>query len=223
MYTKEKLIEWTNSIISFADSILEKNRAFGIYSIHNVNVGSYSKFRDQSLRFLQQTFGEDSREYREFDADVNSPMVSYIEIGRELIAGVREDINNNRISIIGIVTADIFDDMLDMGKHLWDNGQDAAAAMLFGGVLEEHLRQLCKKTNINISIQKTGTISKYRTASDLNNDLYKAGVYDKAENANVDSLYKLRNNASHPPHKIHPDEVRRLYAGSMDFVKRYQL
>lgn len=79
-------------------------------------------------------------------------------------------------TVKGIVAAEIFSDFLEMASHLLDQGYKDPAAVMVGGVLEEHLRQLCVKNQIDVDIiQQGATVPK--KADTLNAELAKAGIY----------------------------------------------
>lgn len=58
-----------------------------------------------------------------------------------------------------LVHAERFVDFLQMGKHLPTHGYTDPAAVLVGGVLEERLRQLCRKNGVATDVLTSdGTI-----------------------------------------------------------------
>ena len=71
-----------------------------------------------------------------------------------------------------LVHADIFTDFLEMADYLLEEGYKDPAAVLAGGTLEEHLRKLCHKKNIEIMKDD----SHYKTADSLNANLAGANV-----------------------------------------------
>ena len=69
-----------------------------------------------------------------------------------------------------------------MAEYLLKEGYKDPAAVLVGGVLEEHLRKLCLKNNITAIDPKDG---KPRKSSVLNDDIAKAKIYDRLEQKSV--------------------------------------
>ncbi len=217
MITKDKLIEWVESVLQYGKSII------GRPSTIPFSVPEYMSFRDRSLRFLRSAFGNESHECEQFESSVSSPTPHYVEMGCEFLVGIKEDIQNDRVSIIGLLSAAIFSDMLKMAEHLYDNDFFPAASVLAGGVLEEHLRQLSLKKGIPVNFTKANGNDAPRSASDLNNALRTANMYDETERSNVDSLYKVRNKGAHPPNNVAKEEAKRLLLGVADFVNKYRL
>jgi hypothetical protein len=77
--------------------------------------------------------------------DASSPL-SYM-IG--VLQGLVSDIENGYLkSTSELIHADVFTDYLSMADHLLGEGYKDAAAVLTGGTLEAHLKQLCAKHGI---------------------------------------------------------------------------
>ena len=75
--------------------------------------------------------------------------------GIEILKSIKAEIQNGWFqSYKGIISSEIFSDFLEMASHLLDNGYKDASAVMIGGVLEEHLRQLCVTNGINTNIEK---------------------------------------------------------------------
>src|SRR5205823_14214682 len=77
-----------------------------------------------------------------------------------------------------LVHGEIFSDMLDAAAHLHSGGYKDPAAVMAGGVLEQHVRNLCSKNSVSTATDKNGDVVS-RKLDALNADLQKAGAYDK--------------------------------------------
>lgn len=116
-----------------------------------------------------------------------------------------------------IVHADVFSDFLDMAEHLLAQGYKDPAAVLIGGVLEEHLRKLCLRHAVSIT---NGGRSK--TADGMNADLANAGVYNKLDQKNVTAWLDLRNKAAHAKYgEYSKEQVQVFLQGVRDFAARH--
>jgi len=91
-----------------------------------------------------------------------------------------------------LIHADIFGNFLEMARYLLSEDYKDPAAVLIGGVLEEHLRKLCSKHGIPTSIS-----DKPKKADTLNSDLANAGVISKLDLKNVTAWLDLRNKSAH--------------------------
>lgn len=121
------------------------------------------------------------------------------------------------------VTAEIFTDFLEMAEYFLSEGYKDPAAVIIGGVLEEHLRQLCQKNGIPITFDKDGKDVAIK-ANQLNQNLVKAGQYNKLEMKNVTAWLDLRNKAAHGKYdKYDKSQVDGMLQGVTDFITRNPL
>ena len=84
--------------------------------------------------------------------------------------------------------AAIHDDLLVQSEDLNQAGYHAAAIVLAGGVLENHLRSLCETRELEW--RGSGSISKY-------NDLLRGDVYPQSTWRRIQSVADVRNEAAH--------------------------
>lgn len=105
-------------------------------------------------------------------------------------------------SLSEIIHADLFNDFLEMAEHLLQSGYKDPAAVLIGGVLEEHLRKLCLKSGVAIQDAKGDGIK----ADKMNVDLYKAAIYTSLEQKNILAQLDLRNRAAHGKYSTYSKE-----------------
>jgi hypothetical protein len=116
-----------------------------------------------------------------------------------------------------LIHADIFTDFIEMSEYLLSEGYKDPSAVLIGGVLEEHLRKLCKKNNIPILDN-----SKYIKADKLNSELAGKKVYDKLDQKNITSWLDLRNKAAHGEYsKYTSQDVNYMMQGVKLFLSKY--
>jgi len=135
-----------------------------------------------------------------------------------VLSALREDIAAGRLaSVVELLHADVFGDFLDMAGHLLDEGYKDAAAVLTGGVLEEHLRKLCGKHGLsNIT-----TAGKPKKADTLNSELAALTAYSKLDQKNVTAWLGLRNDAAHGNYGAYTQEQAVLLVQAVrDFITR---
>jgi hypothetical protein len=109
-----------------------------------------------------------------------------------------------------------------MAEYLLDNGYKDAAAVMIGGTLEEHLRQLAAANEIPIEDLKADK-SVPRKAEAINADLARS-VYDKLDQKNVTAWLDLRNKAAHARYAEYNDEqVRNMLGSVREFIARVRL
>ena len=119
-------------------------------------------------------------------------------------------------TVKGLVRAEVFADFLGMAEHLLDQDYKDPAAVLVGGVLEEHLRGLCANRSI-----PTETSGRPKKADAMNADLFRASAYNKLDQKNVTAWLDLRNKAAHGSYDQYTQEqVRIILFGVRDFTAR---
>ncbi len=133
---------------------------------------------------------------------------------RGILSALRGDYDAGRLqSFEELIHADLFSDFLEMAEYFLDEGYKDPAAVIAGGVLEEHLRKLCGKHGVTISAKpKLDT---------MNADLAKSGAYSKNDQKQVTAWAGLRNDAAHGNYSNYgPAEVKLMVAGIRDFISR---
>ncbi len=117
---------------------------------------------------------------------------------------------------------EIFDDFLSMAEHLLEEGYKDPSAVVAGSTLESHLRRLCLINNIPITVPTPKGTSQPKKASQMNDDLYKAGVYGGTEQKYIAAWLSIRNSAAHGQYTQYTDkEVELFLSGIRNFVERY--
>lgn len=123
-------------------------------------------------------------------------------------------------SLSELIHAELFSDFLEMADHLLAEGYKDPAAVIAGAALEEHLRQLCKKSGVDVETQgKSGMHAK--KADQLNSDLVGAAIYSKLDQKSVTAWLGLRNNAAHGKFgEYTKEQVMLMVSGIQDFIIR---
>lgn len=108
------------------------------------------------------------------------------------------------LTIEQLIHADVSSDFLQQADTLCGTGYVAAAMVVGGSTLEQHLRLLAEGAGLSVF-----TGGKWKKADQLNADLAKNGVYGKQQQKTVTSLLGLRNSAAHGnTDDYSPEEVR---------------
>jgi hypothetical protein len=135
-----------------------------------------------------------------------------------ILRALRTDYEAGRMKTIQeIIHADMFADFLEMAEHLLEEGYKDPAAVMIGGVLEEHLRKLCAKSNINI-IEN----DRPKKADRLNAELASANVYTKLDQKTITAWLDLRNKAAHGKYNEYvKEQVIIMLQGIQNFMLRF--
>lgn len=189
-----------------------------------VDAGQFAGLRAGSLSFLRNTFSSEHPYYAEFDTGVNGTIEHCVLRGIGILKAVREELAGGWTqSARGIVSAEVFADFMEMADHLLSEGYKDPAAVMIGSVLEEHLRQLCRREGIDVELVVNNRVSP-KKADVLNADLAKAGVYGKLEQKLVTAWLDLRNKAAHGHYgEYAKEQVQLMYQGVLDFTVRFHV
>jgi hypothetical protein len=131
-----------------------------------------------------------------------------------ILRALRADYIADRLqSFQELIHANLFSDFLEMAEHFLESGYKDPAAVMSGGVLEEHLRKLCGKHGVTI-------VSKPKLDT-MNADLARINAYSKNDQKQVTAWAGLRNDAAHGSYTNYTDgEVKLMVAGIRDFIGR---
>ncbi len=223
MNLNDILIEKVNYAISLADEALKTKYktedSFFVY--YWVSPELFKKFETFSLSFIVSTYSEKHPYYESFKSSVEKNSVQCVEAGKGLLSSIKIEIDKGWIrSIKNLISAEIFTDFLEMAEHLLDEKYEHSAAVMIGSVLEEHLRNLCKKVNIDVSENKNGKDIP-KKADTLNAELAKKEVYNKLDQKNVTAWLDLRNKAAHGKYQDYNiQQVQLMLNGVTEFIAR---
>lgn len=132
-----------------------------------------------------------------------------------ILKALRTDYEQGHLeSINELIHADIFGDFLEMAKYLLEEGYKDPAAVIAGGVIEEHLRKLCLKNGID-----TLQGARPKKADAMNAELVKNSVYTKLDQKNITAWLDLRNKAAHGEYNEYTKEnVSLMIQGILHFL-----
>ena len=140
-----------------------------------------------------------------------------------ILQAIREDFAGDRIRRFQeLVHSDLFADMLEAAEYLLGETYKDPAAVMAGGVLEQHLRELCRKHGIDQTFVNPKGETKPKMIDTMNSDLAKASVYGKIEQKEVTAWAGLRNAAAHGEcGNYEGDQVKLMIAGIRGFISRF--
>ena len=220
---QEKLLKRVDELINQGNAVLATTQV-SEHGGRYVDEGLLAGFRTASLSFLHKLFTSNHIYCSEFNKDVDFCRPDRVEKGINILNSVKKELEDGWVfELKDLVTAEIFTDFLEMAEYFLSEGYKDPAAVIVGGVLEEHLRQLCQKNSIPITITK-GENEIAVKANQLNQDLLKAGQYNKLDMKSVTAWLDLRNKAAHGNYKEYDkSQVEGMLQGVMDFVTRNPL
>lgn len=185
---------------------------------------SFHTFRISALIFLEKLLGERNLYYNDFKNKVNHAETYNIEYSIALLKKLIRDIEDGwLLDLKTLISAEIFNDFLEMAEHLLKESYKDAAAVIIGSVLEENIRQLCLNKNLTInSFDKKTNKSVAKKTSTMNDDLYKAEVYNLNMQKAIVGWLAIRNSAAHGKYSEYDlAQVKNLLSSVRDFAARY--
>jgi hypothetical protein len=153
------------------------------------------------------------------DETNHASMIACMSLLIAVLKSLKTAYNDNLlIELDEIYHADIFNDFLEMGEYLLSEGYKDAAAVMIGGVIEDHLRKLCLKNSIQILKPDSSHIK----MNQLVTDLYSQNVISRSDNKNLIAWLEIRNNAAHADYsKYNEENVNIMLQGVREFITRY--
>ena len=219
----DDFIKRADELINMGNVTLKTERKIASHS--SVDSSQFFAFRSASLSFLLNSFSRDHPFYTDFNQRVQHADPYHVRYGLGILQGVRGEMAGGWTTTVkAIVSAEIFSDFLEQASYLLSHDFKDAGAVIVGGVLEEHLRQLCLKHSIETEIIKESGEEVTKKADRLNADLCKQGVYNKLDQKNVTGWLDLRNSAAHGKYDQYKiEQVRLMRQGVTDFMARVQI
>lgn len=161
--------------------------------------------------------------YTEMADKVSLNAPTAVSILRGILQAIRADYAADRIkTFTELVHSDLFVDMLEAGDYLLGESYKDPAAVMAGGVLEQHLRELCRKHGIDTTFTTPGGDTKPKMIDALNTDLAKASAYGKIEQKQVTAWAGIRNAAAHGEYgKYDGNQVQQMITSIRDFIAKY--
>lgn len=215
------LVRRIEELIAHGNEVLQtRHRNHGGINEY-VNSGGMKGFRAASLSFIQSVYNSQHPHFNEFDKNTAHTSPTDTEQGIAILKAIRSEISGGwMFTFKGLVAAELFADFLDMANHLLETGYKDSAAVMIGGVLEEHLRQLCLKHDLAVDDEKEDRVVA-RKSDRLNADLAKAEVYSKLDQKQITAWLDLRNNAAHGKYGEYTEQqVKQLQSGVLEFMTR---
>jgi len=222
---KEKIIIKLDQLIGEGETILShymnnvNNMSYSMSSQKRSDESSYHAYRVSCLSFIELIAGAKNQFYKNYEAETNNYGEYKIKFGIKILQRIKEDIRQGWFTDLrNLISAEIFDDFIEMAAYLLSEGYKDPAAVMIGGVLEEHLRELCRNNNIETTFESRGKI-KPKKANTMNTDLAKEDIYNKLVQKSVVAWLDLRNKAAHGKYTEYSDnQVKSMLENVRDFI-----
>jgi hypothetical protein len=225
MFNKQKYLDKLDELIALGRNVVAGWHQEGqIYGIE----GS-SEFRSSAETFIVSLYGKDSPNHKHFLHVMSTTYPNdYVEaVG--ILSGIKKHIGQGWMdNVKNQLSAEIFNDYLDMAKYLNQEGYYLAAAVIAGTTLEERVRQLCLLHGLSLEIAdaRTGEMKPIK-ADQLNISLAPHYADSRNDSRSFLKNYGLRNEPTHgnwnsdpPEKKTHRVEQVNLMVQEVEFFIR---
>lgn len=224
----EKITQHFEELITEGQEIIELTSNFSRYDyLEGTDIARVNSWVIRSGQLIKNICTEDSIYYSRIQtilkddtfSQINDENIPQISILLGCVEGVYSDYKKGLInSIRNFLRAEIFNDFLEMGEYLLEEGYKDAAAVIIGSILEDALRKLAVQNKISIK-KSSGQL---KTMEPLNQELGKIKFYDKFIQKQVTSWADLRNNAAHGHYsKYDNDQVHMMLLFVQKFCSDY--
>jgi len=157
-----------------------------------VEPGAFEEWRTKALSLIEGITDPEDVYKRRFEEKVSAPHVEDVDNGIGILRALKTDIEQGYLTKYRFkVAAEVFDNLLEMAEDLLEleNAYKDLTAFLVGVVLEDGLRQLCGKNNIQVK--------KDDDISCLNQKLAGKEIYNKIMQKNIQAWKAIRDSADH--------------------------
>ena len=213
----QKILDRFSSLVNEGNSIYQKFESSG--SGYNAELNSdFIEWQMKSKNILNITCGEESHYLSQFKTNLKAGMgdtnISILNRLIPILRAAEDDLKNGfLITIKQLVQADVFDSELEQAKSLLQNGYKNAAAVIAGTVLETAIKEICLNNGIELDRKKL---------THLNDELAKAGIYNKLQQKQITALADIRNNAAHGDYdQFTQEHVERMIEDIEKFLLTY--
>jgi hypothetical protein len=180
-----------------------------------VDYGEFNGWKAQSRVFLTGLLGEAHAYVTSFESNVQKSFPDHAKAGVEMLRNVSEDFARGYLKTLrALISAEVFQDFLEMADHLLASSYKDPAAMLAGAVLEDGLKRVATSRGI--------TVRERDDLSSLNARCADSAIYNRLKQKQVQTWIALRNHADHAEFTSYSaEDVEQMLSGVRTFLTDY--
>lgn len=204
-----KIIERFAELITLGDKVVD---TIGYYDREDsVDEKLFQQWYTSS-RALLLSLPEGNLYLSDFVHNCKERQGSDAELGVAILRAAREDIERGLLNEwTDLISAEVFDDLLEQAEHLLDNKYKDPAASLIGAVLENELRRMCRDNDIPVKNDDN--------IGSLNQKLFQKSVYGKPQMRQIGIWQAIRDSADHGKFDDYNSEsVKNMLEGVRNFL-----
>jgi hypothetical protein len=217
MSPEENVLRRVDALIEKADRVLATHHPNppGVVGLPSLDSEAFAEWKAQSLTCLISLLGTKQTYVETFREEIKRGFKGTVESGKGILKAVRQDIAGGYLTKVEtLVSADIFNDFLEMAEELLNQGFKGPSASLTGAVLEDGLRRICA--------QRPFKLGQAEDLTSLSKNLADANVYNRLTQNKIQSWNDLRNRAVHGKiTEYRSDDVKEMIKGVREFLEQY--
>ncbi|MGB7291046.1 MAG: hypothetical protein WBD99_02595 [Thermodesulfobacteriota bacterium] len=214
---KQKLLERIDDLLKKADRVqaTHKPNPPNVIGFPTLDEDAFLEWKTNTEQLIVLATGENSIYHKNFVNEVKKGHTSHVDFGIGILRALKEDINGGFLdSIKDLVIAEVFDDFLDIADHLLENGYKDPSASLVGAVLEDGLRKIGVKNNIQIRVGDD--------IASLNTKIADGNIYNRLVQKQVQAWKAIRDSADHGKFgEYKSEDVRDMLNGVRRFLTEH--
>ncbi len=218
MKEREELKTEIDKIIKLTEKVLETETTQS-HSSSTVNETKFHECRIAALSWLSRIFGSDHIFYEHFKTEVTHATASRTRRGLGILQAARKELDTDWLETTRtMATKALFADMLKLAKAQVDLGQNHAAIILIGSLLEEMLKKLAFKSGIKLYNEIQGKAVAKRGLQ-LSGEVYKKRLYERKDNKQILAIMEIYLKVcENPAEPVKETQVRQAISWMQSFI-----
>ncbi|MBT2764085.1 hypothetical protein [Paenibacillus sp. ISL-20] len=193
MTVTEKIVKRFEELLNLGQQVMNTRKSPGsnVIGDDRVDAEIASQWATSTQNLIERVFGKDSVHLKNINK-IAEKYVTYSPAVRILgiLKAAKDDFEHDFLfDLKTIIEAEVFDDFLEQSEYLLEAGYFQPAAVITGCILEDGLRKLCDRHQIEIDAKPK--------LDKMNADLAKEGIYNKLTHKQITAFADLRNKAAH--------------------------
>ena len=212
-----KIIERLEELIEFGEKVRSTRRSpsSGHITSDFIDVSLANQWFTSCSNLFSRVFGEAGVHYQSLNKHFKDyPKWPDVDQAYGVLLAAKDDYEKDALfEVKQLIEADLFDEFLEQAEYLHKTGYSPAAAVIAGSVLEDGIRKLCIRNNIELPDKPK--------LDWMNSQLAKEGAYNKLTQKRITSLADLRNNAAHGKwDEFESSDVEEMLRNVREFMER---
>lgn len=220
MKNQDELVDQTAALIRLGEKVLGTETETGNKKSLVSDI-KFHDFRISALSFLSRVFGSESVYYQSFKTEVTQATLSRTRRGISMITAAQRELSSDWLdSTKGTISRDIQTDIMRLAQEHHEQGNNSAAVIIAGTMLEKLLRNLCiaKEVRTYNDIQGKAVAKK---GLQLTGELYKKKVYERQDNKAIIGWLELTTAVAQEKQEALPDaEVKDMLKGIQGLINK---